>query len=271
LIGSIAAVVGVGAVIGIAVGVMSKKADTDQEPAKTDVTVNETSEQTEDGVTSETGNTVDAAATPAALNITGEEMREITEDDLVVAINDVTYNRDQMIQHIYCYVWNGSIKPGDEIKLIGRTLTRGEDAYLTVGTMTDQYRNPITEANEGDFFCLDFTGDEVNLEVSMDRTIVYADSDIEPARGVKVRVTFEPGFDYNPNNQGYTCYFGDFSARCSESMMNTVTLIERDGDDVILYFEFERDCSYVTYPGFPCLVRSGGQTVAKGEVVTVYQ
>ena len=270
LVGSIVAVVGVGAVVGITIDVITKKADADQEPVKTDLTVNETSENTAGGSVSEKDNTADVTATSAAVNISGEEMREITEDDLVVAINDVTYNRDQTSQHIYCYVWNGSIKPGDEIKLIGRTITRGEDAHLTVGTMTDQFRNPITEANEGDFFCLEFSGDEVNSEVSMDRTIVYADSDIEPARGVKVRVTFEPGFDYNPNDQGYTCYFGDFSARCSESMMNTVTLIERDGDDVILYFEFERDCSYVTYPGFPCLVRLGGQTVAKGEVVTAY-
>ena len=82
------------------------------------MTVNETSEQTEGGAASETGNTSDETATPVDVNISGEEMRELTEDDLFISIEDVLYNQDQTEQYIYCYVWNGSLKPGDEIKVI---------------------------------------------------------------------------------------------------------------------------------------------------------
>lgn len=269
LIGSIAAVVGVGAVVGIAVGVMTKKGDNAPEPVKTDVTVNETSEQTEGGAASETGNTSDETATPVDVNISGEEMRELTEDDLFISIEDVLYNQDQTEQYIYCYVWNGSIKPGDEIKVIGRTYAGGEEVHLTAGSMTDEFRNPITEANKGERLILVITGDSVNKTVNRGKTVVYADSDIRPAAGVKVRVTFEPGFDYRATQSNYECLFGERTAFCSESYRNKTTLIEQDGDDRILYVEFSED-SYAVYPGLSCALRLGGQTVATGEVIAAY-
>ena len=96
------------------------------------MTVNETSEQSTGGTTSETGNTSAETATPVDVNISGEE-----------------------------------------IKVIGRTYAGGEEVHLTAGSMTDEFRNPITEANKGERLILVITGDSVNKPVNRGKTVVY--------------------------------------------------------------------------------------------------
>ncbi len=287
LIGSIAAVVGVGAVVGIAIGVMTKRAD--REPVKTDVTVNETAEQSDGSGAGETGNASDvtAAISEAGLtDLSSRTMRDLTDDDLIITLGGWTGYMDGSLS---ARVVNGTVRVGDEVRLVGEAFEvfsdsfGGADHITTTVTEMGAYpagsREPLESASAGDEILIKFDGLDLNNSVFSRMVAIKEGSDLTAdAVGVKVTATLADGKDWpvDPDDSiSVDFFYGDFgpdgnSTACTASCYNaTATLLERDGNTVTILIKFN-DYHYLAAPGLDCQVSYLSEHWAGGTIDVVY-
>ena len=287
LIGSIAAVVGVGAVVGIAIGVMTKKAD--REPVKTDVTANETAEQTDGSGAGETGSASDVTSDfreAGLTDLSSRTMRDLTDDDLIITLGGWTGYMDGSLS---ARVVNGTVRVGDEVRLVGEAFEvfsdsfGGADHITTTVTEMGAYpagiREPLETAAAGDEILIKFDGLDLNNSVFSRMVAIKEGSDLTAdAVGVKVTATLADGKDWpvDPDDSiSVDFFYGDFgpdgnSTACTASCYNaTATLLERDGNTVTLFIKFN-NYHYLAAPGLNCQVSYLSEHWAGGTINTVY-
>ena len=67
----------------------------------------------------------------------------------------------------------------------------------------------------------------MNRKIEINRSVVFADSDIEPAIGVMFRVTLEPGAEFVPDVR-YDWKFGTLTEPGASELIVPMTLIEQN-------------------------------------------
>lgn len=243
----------------------------------------------------ETHETVAPAEETCAVEETAEEvftplsnrtMRELTEDDLVIALSSASVMETE--NYFMANIISGSVSVGDEARIIGLETEMypdtfgGEDHVSTTvtGLYMQDYTERVEEASAGDRIYIELDGIDPNNAVYWGMIVVSDDTDLAcDAIGCVVTVTLREGCDWTVGddetiNVDYS--FGFFGEE--EGIMTRVvdqwfhgetTLLERDGNTLKLLIRFTEYHCFLA-PGFGCNICYPVGDWAYGYVDTVY-
>ena len=288
IIAAIASVVVTGGVIGGIIAFNSRGA-ADDHNRETSV-ISEASGTAEEGTGTSAvtdTETSDADVTEAgSTDLSSRTMRDLTDDDLFICLGGGTV---YMNGSIHARVVNGTVRVGDEVRLVGHAFETFSDYFGGVDHITATVsemgsypageREPLQEASAGDEICIKFDGIDSNNSSYIGMSVVREGSDLAAeAIGVKTTVTLADGAVW-PGNPGDSVkvYFhagnfgpdGTSSAAINSCYKATATLMERNGDTLTLLIKFE-DYHYLMAPGLDCHVDYDSHQIAGGTIDVVY-
>ena len=286
IIAAVASVVAVGGVVaGI---VIYNNRETASAPGETTVISGVTGTEDDESIAASNNETsADVEISGAGLtDLSSRTMRELTDDDLIITLGSGT---SYMGGSIHAIVVNGTVRVGDEVRLVGEAFEvfsdslGGVDHITTTVTEMGTYpagdREPLESASAGDDILIKFDGLDANNAIFSRMVAIREGSDLTAdAIGVKVTATLDDGADWPvaPDDSiSVDIFYGDFgpdgnSTAASASCYNaTATLLERDGNTVTLLIKFN-DYHYLAAPGLNCHVSYISSHWASGTIDVVY-